>query len=427
MASHSNQRGIYGWALYDWANSAFATTVMAGFFPVFFKQVWNAGEPAALSTFRLGLTNSLASLIVMLAAPLIGAVADQLGRRKGALLIFTALGVLMTGSLAWIQAGHWELAALAYGLAVIGFSGSNLFYDALLIYIAPLRDVDRISSLGFALGYLGGGLLFSLNLLMTWQPEWFGLADRGEAVRVAFISVAVWWAVFSLPLLLWVHEPGTDTRPSLRTSLVTGWRQLLTTLREVRALPEAFIFLLAYWFYIDGVGTIIRMAVDYGLSLGFPDTSLVTALLITQFVGFPATLVFGRLGGLMGTRNAIYLALGLYMLITLWGAFMSAVWEFYLLAAGVGLVQGGVQALSRSLFARLIPLHQSAELFGFYNMLGKFAAVLGPLLMGTVVLATGSPRVGIVSVLLLFVTGFWLLSRVDIERGEARVARIDVS
>jgi len=422
MASHPNQRGIYGWALYDWANSAFATTVMAGFFPVFFKQVWNAGEPVALSTFRLGLTNSLASLIVMLAAPLIGAVADQLGRRKGALLIFTALGVLMTGSLAWIQAGHWELAALAYALGVIGFSGSNLFYDALLIYIAPLRDVDRISSLGFALGYLGGGLLFSFNLLMTWQPEWFGLADRDAAVRAAFVLVAVWWAVFSLPLLLWVHEPRTGKRPSLGASLIQGWRQLVTTLREIRALPEAFIFLLAYWFYIDGVGTIIRMAVDYGLSLGFPDTSLVTALLITQFVGFPATLAFGRLGGRMGTRNAIYLALGLYMLITLWGAFMSAVWEFYLLATAVGLVQGGVQALSRSLFARLVPVRQSAELFGFYNMLGKFAAVLGPLLMGTVVLLTGSPRVGIVSVLLLFIIGVWLLSRVDITRGEQRVS-----
>ena len=420
--SHPRSRTLFGWALYDWANSAFATTVMAGFFPVFFKQVWNAGEPVALSTFRLGLTNSLASLIVMLAAPLIGAVADQLGRRKGALLIFTALGVLMTGALAWIEAGHWELAALAYALAVIGFSGSNLFYDALLIYIAPLREVDRVSSLGFALGYLGGGLLFSFNLLMTWQPEWFGLADRDAAVRVAFVTVAVWWAVFSLPLMLWVHEPRSDTRPALGTSLQRGWRRLITTLREIRALPEAFVFLLAYWFYIDGVGTIIRMAVDYGLALGFPDVSLITALLITQFVGFPATLVFGRLGGIMGTRNAIYLGLGLYMLITLWGAFMEAVWEFYLLAAAVGLVQGGVQALSRSLFARLIPVQQSAELFGFYNMLGKFAAVLGPLLMGTVVLLTGSPRVGIVSVLLLFGIGLWLLSRVDIERGEQRVS-----
>ena len=412
------RRSTYAWAFYDWANSAFATTVMAGFFPLFFKQYWNAGVTDTVSTFRLGMANSIASLIVVLGAPLLGAIADHMDKRKGFLLLFSALGVVMTGALYFVAAGDWQLAALCYVLAVLGFSGGNLFYDALLVFVARPTQLDRVSALGFALGYLGGGVLFAVNVLMVLHSDWFGLADKSAAVRVSFLTVAVWWAVFSIPILVSVHEARTPQPTRLGAALRQGFSQLRHTLREIGRLPQTFLFLLAYWLYIDGVDTIIRMAVDYGLSLGFPSNSLITALLITQFVGFPAAIAFGRLGERIGARTGILIALAVYVAVTTWGAFMNQVWEFYVLAVVIGLVQGGVQSLSRSLYARLIPAGRSAEFFGFYNMLGKFAAVLGPILMGWVGVMTGSPRLGILSVLVLFVFGALLLLKVDLARGQ---------
>lgn len=411
------QRSVYAWALYDWANSAFATTVMAGFFPLFFKQYWNSGVADTVSTFRLGVANSVASLIVVLLAPLLGAIADHMDRRKGFLLLFSALGIVSTGALHFVATGDWQLAALCYVLAVLGFSGGNLFYDALIVFVARPSQLDRVSALGFALGYLGGGLLFAVNVLMVLHPDWFGLADKSAAVRVSFLTVAVWWTVFTIPVLLGVHEARAAPPARLGEALAQGFGQLRRTLRDIGRLPQTFLFLLAYWLYIDGVDTIIRMAVDYGLSLGFPSNSLIVALLITQFVGFPAAIAFGRLGDRIGARNGILLALVVYVAVTTWGAFMDRVWEFYLLAAVIGLVQGGVQSLSRSLYARLIPAGRSAEFFGFYNMLGKFAAVLGPILMGWVGVLTGSHRLSILSVLVLFVLGAVLLLRVDLARG----------
>ncbi len=418
-----SRRAIYAWAFYDWANSAFATTVMAGFFPLFFKEYWNSGVADTVSTFRLGMANSAASLVVVLCAPLLGAIADHLDRRKGFLLLFAALGVVMTGALHFVAAGDWQLAALCYGLAILGFSGGNLFYDALLLGVARPAQLDRVSALGFALGYLGGGLLFAFNVLMVLHPDWFGLPDKATAVRVSFLSVALWWAVFSVPLFVRVHEARAAERVCARAAIARGFGQLRRTLREIGRLPHTFLFLAAYWLYIDGVDTIVRMAVDYGMSLGFPSNSLIVALLITQFVGFPAAIAFGRLGDRIGARAGILVALAVYMAVTAWGAFMSAVWEFYLLAVVIGLVQGGVQSLSRSLYARLIPPGRSAEFFGFYNMLGKFAAVLGPALMGWVGVLSGSPRIGILSVLALFVVGAVLLLRVDVARGMRDAAR----
>lgn len=415
--SSATHRTVYAWAFYDWANSAFATTVMAGFFPLFFKTYWNAGVADTISTFRLGIANSIASLIVVLLAPLLGAIADHMDKRKGFLLLFTALGIAMTGALHFVAAGEWQLAALCYVLAVLGFSGGNLFYDSLLVFVARPERWDRVSALGFALGYLGGGILFAFNVLMVLNPDWFGLADAAAAVRISFLTVAAWWAVFSLPVLIGVHETRSANPTRLRHALRDGFGQLRRTLSEIGRLPQTFLFLLAYWLYIDGVDTIVRMAVDYGLSLGFPSNSLITALLITQFVGFPAALAFGRVGERIGARKGILIALGVYVVVTGWGAFMDQVWEFYLLAAVIGLVQGGVQSLSRSLYARLIPPHRSAEFFGFYNMLGKFAAVMGPALMGWVGVLSGSPRIGILSVLVLFLLGAFLLTRVDLERG----------
>jgi UMF1 family MFS transporter len=403
----------WGWAMYDWANSAFATTVMAGLFPVFFKHYWNADVPVTESTFRLGLANSLASLLIVLTAPLLGAIGDYLGRRKRMLMGFAFLGLLMTGGLYLVGEGEWQLAATVYVLAVFGFSGSNIFYDSLLPFVSSRDDLDRTSALGFSLGYLGGGLLLGLNVLMTLKPQWFGLADAALAVRLSFLSVALWWLVFSLPLMVLVPEPENHPHGVTPRVLEIGFRRIGDTLRKIRRLHPVWLFLVAYWLYIDGVGTIVRMAVDYGLSLGFEQKSLILALLITQFTGFPAALLFGWIGSRFGPRAGIFLALLIYTVVTIYGAMMDSVEDFYLLAFAIGLAQGGIQALSRSLFARMIPKGHTAEFFGFYNMLGKFAAILGPLMIGLVGAMTGSPRAGILSLLVLFVAGAMLLTRVN--------------
>jgi UMF1 family MFS transporter len=422
MPTLATDRKVISWALYDWANSAFATTVMAGFFPIFFKEYWNVGVAATTSTFRLGLANSVASLIVVAMAPLLGAIGDQGGVRKRFLLFFAAMGVVMTGGLFFVTRGAWHVAVLIYIVAIIGFSGGNVFYDSLLISVAPSGKEDMVSALGFGLGYLGGGLLFAFNVLMTLKPAWFGLTDAGTAVRISFLSVAIWWAIFSLPVMIWVKEPPTPGKTSGWEMVGSGFRQLKTTFGEIRKLRVVFFFLIAYWLYIDGVDTIVRMAVDYGMSLGFPADSLIVALLIVQFVGFPAAILFGKLGEKLGTKNGILLGILIYGGVTIWGRFIDNPGEFYLLAVAIGLVQGGVQALSRSLYSRLIPSNKAAEFFGFYNMLGKFAAVIGPILMGLVGVLTGNPRHAILSILILFIGGGIMLYFVDEKEG-ARLAR----
>ncbi|MBT8117263.1 MAG: MFS transporter, partial [Gammaproteobacteria bacterium] len=283
--SSKRERQKWGWALYDWANSAFSTTVMAGFFPVFFKEYWNAGLDVTTSTFRLGMANSVASLVIVLMAPVLGAMADSMNRRKAMLFSFAFFGVLMTAGLYLVGRGDWLTAVFLYIGAVIGFSGSNIFYDSLLPFVSDEKDVDRTSALGFAVGYLGGGILLALNVLMTTYPSWFGIADAAAAVRLSFLLVAGWWLLFSMPLLLLVEEPDSNNRPQGLTVVGEGFRRVWHTLHEVRQLRHVWIFLIAYWLYIDGVDTIVRMAVDYGLSLGFERGSLIMALLITQFVG----------------------------------------------------------------------------------------------------------------------------------------------
>ncbi len=418
-------RRTLSWALYDWGNSAFATTVMAGFFPLFFKQYWNAAADVTLSTFRLGLANSVASLVIVALAPALGAIADAGGVKKRFLLFFAAMGIVMTGALYFVAAGQWAAAIALYVLGLIGFSGGNIFYDALLPDVATDERLHFVSGLGFALGYLGGGVLFACNVAMTQWPQAFGLADASEAVRWSFVSVAVWWAVFSIPVLLFVDEPAGARAPARAGIVRAGFRQLALTFRHVRQLRTVFLFLAGYWLYIDGVDTIIRMAVDYGLSLGFDGNSLVVALLITQFVGFPCALAFGKLGERIGAKSGIFIGLAVYVLVTLWGYFMDSVEEFYALAVAIGLVQGGVQSLSRSLYAQIIPQDKAAEFFGFYNMLGKFAAVVGPALMGWVGLVSGEPRMGIAAIVVLFVAGGLLLALVDPEEGARRAKAFD--
>ncbi len=419
------RRSQWSWAFYDWANSAFATTVMAGFFPVFFKAYWAAGMSATESTARLGSANALASLLVLLLAPVLGVVADRGGLKKRLLLLFAMLGILMTAGLFLVAEDYWLVAAGLYVFGIVGFAGGNVAYDAMLLDVAERGELERVSALGYALGYLGGGLLFGLNIAMVLRPDWFGLADKGEAVRYAFVSVALWWAFFSLPVWLFVHESPRAQAPRRAGRLADAWRELAATWHLLRGLPMAFVFLLAYWFYIDGVDTIVRMAVDYGLALGFAAEGLLTALLITQLVGFPAALAFGHIGNRIGAKPAIGFALLVYMLTVVWASRMSSTWEFYALAVSIGLVQGGIQAMSRALYARLIPGEHAGRLFGLYNMMGKFAAVIGPVMVGWVALLSGDPRTGILSILLLFLVGGLLLLRVDVARGGRDAARAE--
>ncbi len=410
MRTGGLNRQAVAWALYDWGNSAFATVVMAGFFPLFFRDYWSRGEDSAGITLHLGLANSVASILIMVAAPVLGAVADRGAGRKAFLLGFAGFGIGATGLLYGVPSGGWLLAAGIYVLANIGFMGANVFYDALLVEVAPPQRYDAVSALGFALGYLGGGLVFGFCILMTLYPEAFGLVDGTRAVRLSFVLVAAWWAAFSLPLALLVREARRRGRGGgLSATVRAGLGQLRETTRDIRGLRPVWLFLIAYWLYIDGVDTIVRMAVDYGRALGFGRDQLITALLVTQFVGFPAALAFGQLGQRLGTRAGILIGLAGYAGATIWGARMDETWEFYGLAVAIGLIQGGVQSLSRAFYARLIPVDKTAEFFGFYNMLGKFAAVLGPVTVGWVGALSGSPRMGILSLLGFFVLGGGLL------------------
>jgi len=418
-----NKRAVWSWAFYDWANSAYSTTVMAGFFPLFFKEYWADPHNPSQSTFYLGMANSIASMVVAALAPLLGSVADQGSIKKKFLTFFAFLGVIMTGGLWMVAQGNWQMAVLFYVIATIGFSSGIVFYDALLPGLASEERVDAVSSLGFGLGYLGGGLLFLVNVFMYLKPEIFGIPDGATAIKLSFLSVAVWWAVFTIPLILFVPEPKNYETIDFNNAIRMGWVQLVQTFKEIRNMKVVGTFLLAYWFYIDGVDTIIRMAVDYGMSLNFPGESLIIALLIVQFVAFPAALIYGWLASKIGAKTGIMVGIIAYSFITLLGYFMTEAWHFYVLAILIGLFMGGIQALSRSLYTRIIPPDKSAEFFGFYNMLGKFAAIIGPALMGTIALVTGSARLSILSILLLFILGAFFLNKVDVKEGKRLAAK----
>ena len=425
MSIENNRRQIFGWCMYDWANSAFATTVMAGFFPILFKQFWSADLDVNFSTFALGLANSIAGIIVAVSAPILGAIADNGSSRKKFLIFFTYLGVLMTSMLFLLEKGQWLAASVFYGIGIIGFSGGIIFYDSLLPQVAGEKKIDYVSGLGYAFGYLGGGTLFLINVLMTQAPQWFGLQSATEGVRYSFLTVGIWWGVFAIPLMLWVKEKNGIASPK-KNSVATGFKEVCRTFHKVRRIRTTFIFLIAYWFYIDGVDTIIRMAVDFGMSIGFSSTDLILALLITQFVGFPSAIIFSKLGEKWGVKKLILIGITVYLLVTIYGMLMTQRFEFYVLAIVIGLVQGGVQALSRSFYSRLIPPGQTAEFYGFYNMLGKFAAIIGPALMGIVGVMVArmgysqnvASRSGIGSIVILFIIGGVLLYRVDEKKGE---------
>jgi UMF1 family MFS transporter len=422
------RRPVVGWAFYDWANSAFATTVMAGFFPVFYSAITKEISTEE-SQFYFNLTLAAASAVIAVSAPILGAVADRGGSRKKFLVFFAALGILMTAGLVWVHAGAWWMGLLLYGLGTVGFSGANVFYDSMLVDVAEEHELDLVSALGYSAGYIGGGLLFLVNVLMVQKPEWFGLGGAGEAVKASFLSVSVWWAVFTIPLLRWVTETPTEDQASAGQAVRQGLRQLATTFKEIRSFRVLLLFLVAYWIYIDGVNTVIKTAVFFGdRVLGLDQGALITALLLTQFVAFPAALAFGALGQRIGPKPATLIGIAVYLVAIVYAwRFLDSDRDFYVLAVAIGLVQGGVQSLSRSLYARMVPVSKTAEFFGFFNMVGKFATIFGPLLIAfTPKLIPGADeRDGILSLSILFLVGGFLLSRVNVEEGIAAAQQAD--
>jgi UMF1 family MFS transporter len=422
------RKPVVGWAFYDWANSAFATTVMAGFFPIFYSAI-TQDISAEDSQFYFNLALAAGSVLIAVSAPILGAVADRGGSRKKFLVFFASLGILMTAALAWVHAGQWWMGLVLYGLGTMGFSGANVFYDSMLVDVAEDEELDLVSALGYSAGYIGGGLLFLVNVAMVQKPEWFGLSGAGAAVKASFFSVSVWWALFTIPLLRWVAETPTEDQARPLQAVRQGLRQLADTLKEIRTFKVLLLFLVAYWIYIDGVNTVIKTAVFFGdRILGLDQAALITALLLTQFVAFPAALAFGALGQRIGPKPAILIGIAVYLaaLVYAW-RFLTDEGDFYILAVAIGLVQGGVQSLSRSLYARLVPPSKTAEFFGFFNMVGKFATIVGPLLIAfTPKLIPGATeRDGIVSLSLLFLVGGFLLSRVRVAEGVEAARKFD--
>jgi MFS transporter, UMF1 family len=424
---------LRAWAMYDWALSAMQTVVMAAVFPVYFVRVAAADLPGAGGTQLLARTNAIALAIAAVLAPVLGAIADSGAMKKQMLAAFTALGVTTTSALFLVQRGDVALAGVLFGLCMIAGSAVLVFYESLLPHIAAPGEMDRVSTAGYALGYLGGGLLATLNLLWIQHPQWFGLphgpdvseAARTLPARLAFLSVGVWWLVFSLPLFLRVREPPRrlDAGESVRANPVRmAFGRLGTTLRELRGYRQAFLMLLAFLVYNDGIQTIIKMAAAYGAEIGIGTGTLIGSIVLVQFVGIPFSLLFGALAGRIGAKRSIFLGLVVYALITVLGYRMRTGTDFLLLAILVGTVQGGTQALSRSLFASMIPPHKSGEFFGFYGVFEKFAGIFGPLMFDLVIGATGSSRSAILSVVGFFAVGATILSLVDVDEGR-RVAR----
>lgn len=409
MKSPVITKKVFAWALYDWANSSFATTVMVVFFPLFFKQYLTADQDATTSTFWLGIANGVSSFVLAIMAPWLGALADRGGAHLRFLLAFTAIGVIPTAMLAFVGPGNWVSAAVLFAVASLGFWGGLIFYDSMLVKVAPPRRIDSVSGFGYALGYLGGALLLTVNVLMFAKPAMFGLENPEAAIRASFISVAIWWTLFAIPIFRAFPKAESRAPVGAGRALLEGFEELVRTFKEVRKYRAVVLFLLAYWMYIDGVNTIMKMAVDYGLALGFPADSLISGILMIQFIGFPATLLFGALGDRISPLVGIFVGIGVYCAVTFYAVVMTDVSEFYVMAAAIGCVQGATQAMSRSYYGRLIPRERAGEFFGFYNMMGKFAAVLGPLLMGTTALLTGNSRMAILSVALLFAGGAAML------------------
>lgn len=423
-------RTLRGWALYDWANSAFATTIMSAFLPVYYSTVVAKGLGQTVATAYWGYTTAIALALIAVLSPVLGAIADYLGAKKKFLAAFMGFGVTFTACLWFIGAGAWVLTSALFILANIGFAGANVFYEALLPSIARGEEIDRVSTAGYALGYVGGGVLLALNAAWYLAPERFGFSNSDQAIRASFVSVAVWWILFSLPLFRSVREPvprlEKGESPDLNPVSV-AFTRVASTLREIRRYPDLFVFLLAFLIYNDGVGTIVKMASIYGAEMGIGTADLIGALILVQFVGVPFTFAFGQFAGRVGARKSIYVGLVVYSLVAILGFFMNTAWHFWALALAVASVQGGIQALSRSLYASMVPIGRATEFFGFYSVSSKVAGIAGPLVFALVGEAMGTSRWGILSLLVFFVAGGLILTRVNEDAGRRLATETDAA
>ena len=424
---------LRAWAMYDWAASSVQTTIMVAVFPIYFVKVAGAGVEESAATQRLATINSIALVIIALVSPLLGAISDYRAAKKRFTAIFMGLGVVACCGLFLVRTGDMDLASWLFIAIMVGVAGSYVFYEALLPHIAAPAEIDRVSTAGYAIGYLGGGVLLAFNLAWIQMPGWFGLPSgeglsEGAATlpaRLAFLSVAAWWAVFSVPLFRSVREPPLrierDERPR-ENPVRAAFVRLGETFRELRSYRQAFLLLLAFLIYNDGIQTIIKMATAYGTEIGIDQGALIGAILLVQFVGIPCTFLFGSMAGRIGAKRSLFLGLLAYTVISVLGYYMTTATHFFILAGLVGVVQGGTQALSRSLFASMIPQHKSGEFFGFFSIFEKFAGIFGPLIFAGTIAVTGSSRNAILSVIGFFAAGAALLALVNVEEGQ-RVAR----
>ncbi len=421
MSAQQDKRAVWAWCFYDWANSAFALTIMAAYFPGFFKDYWSAGVDAAISTARLGFGNSFAGLCVALLSPILGALAGAGRAKKQFLVVFLCLGIIMTTGLFFIPKGEWFVAISIFIFARIGFNLANLFYDAFLVDVADLKERDMVSSWGYAIGYLGCGLLFIINFFMFSKPALFGISDTAMAIKYIFLSAALWWFIFSLPILFFVRERKSPTHEKISNIIAMGLKNIPKTAGMIWKDKNVLIFLFAYWCYIDGVHTVVMMCTDFGLSIGITMKTLMIALACVQFVAFPSAIVFGLVSRRIGAKTVITIAIAIYIFITLGGAWiLKTGTHFILFACLTGTVQGAIQALSRSFFSKMIPADKSTEYFGFYNMVGRFAIILGPAIVALSNILVHSiglrsqiaSRSGISALSVLFIIGGFLLLKV---------------
>jgi UMF1 family MFS transporter len=415
---------LRAWALYDWANSVFMT-IMILVYPIYFIQVAAADLAPVVATARIAFATAAAMTITALISPVLGAMADHAGIKKRMLALFLGLGAVSTAALYLVGRGQWAAGAALFMLGNIGVSASIVFYESLLPHIARQDEVDRVSMAGYAAGYLGGGLPLIAALIVIQNPDAFRIPDAATAMRLAFVGTAVWWVAFSIPLFRTVPEPPRAPHAADeagRTLVTVAFKRLRHTLRELRRYRQAFLFLIAFLLYNDGVNTIIRMASSYGTEIGIPRGPLIAAFVLVQFVGIPFSFLFGALAGRIGAKRAIFVCLAVYFVIAVWGYYMKTTFQFFVLAFLVGMVQGGAQGLGRSVFSTMIPRHRSSEFFAFFSVFEKFAGIFGPAIFGIMAMATGSSRNAILSLILFFIAGGALLAFVDVEEGQ-RAAR----
>jgi MFS transporter, UMF1 family len=420
---------LRAWAAYDWAISAVQVGIMTAIFPIYYVKVAGAGLGEGRATQDLAVANSVALAFIAALSPVLGAVADYTASKKKLLAAFLGLGAAAILGLYFVHQGDLGLASVLFVLAMVGATGSFVFYEALLPHIASPREVDRVSTAGYAVGYIGGGVLLALNLAWIQKPAWFGLpsgpglseAEATLPVRLAFVSIAVWWVLFSIPLFRRVPEPPRRLEIDERRGenpVRAAFVRMGETFRELRNFRQAFLLLVAFLIYNDGIQTIIKMATAYGTEIGIGQGALIGAILLVQFVGVPCSFLFGMLAGRIGAKRGVLLGLLAYTGISILGYFMRTATHFLLLAILVGLVQGGTQALSRSLFAAMVPPHKSGEFFGFFSVFEKFAGIFGPLFFAAAIALTGSSRVAILTVIAFFAVGGLLLTRVDVAEGK---------